>query len=74
MRLGVFTDALAHLSLGEVLDWIELSVPDVRDVELGTGGYSNAPHCDVAELLSAAGAGLGRRARVRQDVHDQNRC
>jgi sugar phosphate isomerase/epimerase len=57
MRLGVFTDALAHLSLGEALDWIERSVPDVRDVELGTGGYSDARHCDVAGLLSTAGAG-----------------
>jgi sugar phosphate isomerase/epimerase len=50
VRLGVFTDCLGHLSLGEVLDWLERSLPDVRDVELGTGGYSQAPHRDAAGL------------------------
>ena len=67
MRLGVFTDALAHLSLGEALDWLERSVTDVRDVELGTGGYSDAPHCDVAGLLSTARA----RERFVGDLRDR---
>lgn len=51
MRVGLFTDGLAHLPLEAVLDWMSRELPDVRDLEIGTGGYSPAPHCQVEALL-----------------------
>jgi sugar phosphate isomerase/epimerase len=50
MRVGVFTDGLAHLSIQEALGWLDDALPEVRDLEIGTGGYSPAPHCDVERL------------------------
>jgi sugar phosphate isomerase/epimerase len=55
MRVGLFTDSLERLSLDEVLAWLALELPDVRDLELGTGGYSPAPHCDLDALLLSDG-------------------
>jgi len=55
MRVGVFTDGLAHLTLTEALDWLDDTLPGVRDLEIGTGGYSPAPHCDLGELTSDSG-------------------
>jgi sugar phosphate isomerase/epimerase len=52
MRVGLFTDGLGHLSLQEVLDWLDAELPSVRDLEIGTGGYSPAPHCDIRTLVS----------------------
>ena len=52
MRIGLFTDALPERPLDAVLDWLAAEVPAVRDIEIGTGGYSPAPHCDRAELLA----------------------
>lgn len=46
MRVGLFTDGLAHLELSEALDWLERELPAVRDLELATGGYSPVPHYD----------------------------
>ena len=51
MRVGLFTDALPDWPLERVLDWLGAEVPSVRDVEIATGGYSPAPHCDRARLL-----------------------
>jgi len=56
MRVGLFTDGLAHLRLGEALDWLAAELPGVRDLEIGTGGFSLAPHCDLAALLGDARA------------------
>lgn len=57
MRVGLFTDGLAHLTLDGVLDWLTEELPGVRDLEIGTGGFSPAPHCDVEALLGDTGAG-----------------
>jgi sugar phosphate isomerase/epimerase len=57
MRLALFTDAFADRPLATTLEWLEAAAPDVGDLELGTGGYSPAPHCDLATLLEC------RRAR-----------
>jgi sugar phosphate isomerase/epimerase len=51
MRIGLFTDSLPQLDFVELLDWLEQELPDVRDLEIGTGGYSPAPHCDLERLL-----------------------
>lgn len=53
MRVGLFTDALADRPLAEALDWLAATVPDVRDVEIGTGGYSPAPHANATALLAS---------------------
>jgi len=51
VRVGVFTDALADWPLAGLLDWLAGEVPEVRDVEIGTGGYSPARHAgDLAEV------------------------
>lgn len=52
MRVGLFTDSLPHLSLDELVSWLERELPDVRDLEIGTGGYSPTPHCDLETLLA----------------------
>lgn len=56
MGVGVFTDGLAHRTLEDALDWIASELPAVRDIELGTGGYSHSPHCDRRGLLTDPGA------------------
>jgi sugar phosphate isomerase/epimerase len=53
MRVGLFADGLADRPLAAVLDWLEANAPHVRDVEVGVGGYSPAPHCDVGALLAS---------------------
>ncbi len=56
MRVGLFTDALGDRELAPTLDWLERHAPSIRDLELGTGGYSAAPHCDLGGLLASATA------------------
>ena len=53
MRIGLFTDAFAEQPLDGVLDWLSAELPAVRDVEIGTGGYSPAPHFDVHAAFAA---------------------
>jgi sugar phosphate isomerase/epimerase len=53
MRVGLFTDALGDRSLATALAWLAREVPEVRDVEIATGGYSSAPHCDLAALAAS---------------------
>jgi sugar phosphate isomerase/epimerase len=49
LRVGLFTDAFPDWSLEQVLELLE-PLP-VRDVEVGTGGYSPAPHIDQLTAL-----------------------
>ena len=51
MNLGLFTDAFPSWSLDQVLDWLRREVPEITRIEIGTGGYSPAPHCDMRALL-----------------------
>jgi sugar phosphate isomerase/epimerase len=51
MRVGLFTDAFTHLSLSETLAWCAEHAID--SVELGMGGYSPAPHADLAALRAS---------------------
>lgn len=60
----MFTDGLAHRDLDDVIAWC--AERGVRDLELGTGGYSPAPHLDVARLL----ADERSRADFLARVHD----
>jgi sugar phosphate isomerase/epimerase len=52
MRVGVFTDGLAHLPLEDALAWLGRELPEVKDVEIGTGGFSPAPHCNLGTLVA----------------------
>lgn len=54
MKLGLFTDGLPDLSFEQVLD--EAVSMGIEVLELGTGGYSCAPHLDMDKLLKSAEA------------------
>src|SRR3990170_515665 len=54
MRIGLFTDSLGDLSFEEALDWaVEHGL---EAVEIGTGNFSPAPHCDLEALINQAQA------------------
>jgi sugar phosphate isomerase/epimerase len=54
-RIGVVTEAMADRSLVEVMDWLTREAPEVKDLEIGTGGYAPTRHCDMHVLLRDAG-------------------
>ena len=54
MNVGLFTDALPHRTLAEVLAWC--GEREIAAVELGVGGYSSAPHADLSALLGERSA------------------
>jgi sugar phosphate isomerase/epimerase len=58
VRLALVTEGMIHRSLDGLMDWLDEHVPEVRDLEVGTGGYSPLGHSPLA--LSAA---------VRRDWH-----
>jgi sugar phosphate isomerase/epimerase len=49
VKLGLFTDSLGDLRLDEALDWAVQQ--GLEAVEIGTGNFSPAPHCDLMSLL-----------------------
>ncbi len=54
MHVGLFTDAFTHLSLSQTLAWCDSH--GIENVEIGTGGYSPAPHADLDELSGSEAA------------------
>ena len=52
MRLALVTEGMIHRSLDELMDWLAEHVPHLRDLEVGTGGYSPLGHSPLR--LSAA--------------------
>jgi sugar phosphate isomerase/epimerase len=56
VKIGLFTEPFAHRPLGEVLDWLVEKVPQVKHLEVGTGGYAPVGHCDLRTLLGDAQA------------------
>ncbi len=50
MRVGLFTDGLAHLPRREVLEWC--AERGIEDLELGVGTWSPRPHLDLPRLLA----------------------
>jgi sugar phosphate isomerase/epimerase len=50
MKLGIFTDGLLHLPFEQALDAIVGA--GIQAVEIGTGNFSPAPHCNMAKLLA----------------------
>jgi sugar phosphate isomerase/epimerase len=53
VRLALVTEGMIHRSLDELMDWLDERVPQVRDLEVGTGGYSPLGHSPLR--LSARG-------------------
>ena len=52
MKIGLFTDSLQDLSFPEAVNWV--ADHGIEAVELGTGNFSNAPHCNLELLLTDA--------------------
>lgn len=63
MQIGLFTDGLMHLPLAEALE--TASRLGVQAVEIGTGNFSPAAHCDLDRLLGDAAA----RAEFLDMIH-----
>ena len=62
MKLGVFTVPYGNLPLADALD--RLAGLGVEAVELGTGNYPGAAHCDPDVLLDDDAARRALRAAV----------
>ena len=54
MKIGLFTDGIPDLDFHAALDWVVDHRIDA--VEIGTGAYSNTPHCNLSELLNSQDA------------------
>jgi sugar phosphate isomerase/epimerase len=54
LRIGVVAEAFADLPLAEVIDWLAHTVPEISELEIGTGGYAPVSHCDLRGLLTDA--------------------
>ena len=63
LRIGLLTDAMPARSFEEVAGWVARSRL-IRDLEIGVGGYSPAPHCRMAELLAGASARRAWQATI----------
>jgi sugar phosphate isomerase/epimerase len=53
VQLALVTEGMIHQSLDELMDWLDERVPAIRDLEVGTGGYSPLGHSPL-ELSGAA--------------------
>lgn len=64
MKIGLFTDILQDLTFIEALDW---SVEHgIEAVEIGTGNFSPAPHCDLDHLLDDEDARTGFQTAIEE--------
>ena len=54
MKIGLLTDSLGHLPFTKALDWIVDH--NIDSVEISTGGFSPAPHCDLNTLVEKESA------------------
>ena len=54
MKIGLFTDGLMHLPFASALT--AAAKLGVQAIEIGTGNFSPAPHCDLNRLLENSGA------------------
>ena len=66
MKIGLFTDGIPDLSFTAALDWVVEQ--GIEAVEIATGGFSKATHCDAGRLLSDAGA----RSQFKAAVDSRN--
>src|SRR5436853_412604 len=54
MKIGLFSDGLMHLGFNEAL--AKAASLGVQAIEIGTGNFSPAPHCDLNRLLGSSAA------------------
>jgi sugar phosphate isomerase/epimerase len=54
LKIGLVTDSLQDLSFTEALDWI--AAQGIEEVEIATGNFSTAPHCNLERLANDADA------------------
>jgi sugar phosphate isomerase/epimerase len=66
MKIGLFTDGLVNLGFTEVL--AKAASLGVHAIEIGTGNFSPAPHCDLDRLLSSSSA----RSEFLREIHSRN--
>lgn len=64
MKIGLFADGLAQLDLPSVCD--RAAVLGIEMLEIGTGNFSPAPHCDLEDLLSSGEARLRFEATLAE--------
>ena len=64
LKIGLFTDSLQDLSFADALDWI--AARGIEAVEIGTGNFSSAPHCDVDQLLNDPTARAGFKTAIER--------
>jgi sugar phosphate isomerase/epimerase len=48
VQLALVTEGMIHRSLDDLMDWLDQHVPEIRDLEVGTGGYSPLGHSPLA--------------------------
>lgn len=63
-RLGLVTEPLANMALTDLMDWLVAEVPEITDLEIGTGGYAPTSHCDMPLLLRDPGARQSWRKEI----------
>ena len=51
MKIGLVTDSLSHLSYDELLE--TAASLGIQTLEFGCGGWSQAPHINLDELLES---------------------
>jgi sugar phosphate isomerase/epimerase len=51
VKVGMVSDSLAHLGFEEMLD--AAAALGISGIEINTGNWSSAPHCDLDELLGS---------------------
>ena len=64
MRLALVTEGMIHRSLDDLMDWLDGHVPEIRDLEVGTGGYSPLGHSPLS-LSPGERVGWHRRLTER---------
>lgn len=66
MKIGLYTDSLGDLGFEPALDWVVSQ--GLQAVEIGTGNFSPAPHCDIKQLIGGAAA----RKKFSQALANRN--
>ena len=66
MKIGLFSDGLMHLGFTDALS--KAASMGVQAIEIGTGNFSPAPHCDLNGLLSSSAA----REKFLQSIRSCN--
>jgi sugar phosphate isomerase/epimerase len=64
VKLALVTEGMIHRSLDDLMDWLDQHVPALRNLEVGTGGYSPLGHSPL-DLSSEGRRAWRRRSEAR---------